>query len=147
MMKTQFFLLFAGFPTTTTTNCPSTHPWAYLDGDFCCATNREKVASEDGLLCDGSIIELTSSCCENSAYTACASPPCANKIDGKNQCSENTSYANHHMKITCLISDMHMHTQNPMNMNMQTRTVPALKALRIYQSVTYKLYRGLYFSY
>ena len=131
MMKTQFFLLFAGFPTTTTTNCPSTHPWAYLDGDFCCATNREKVASEDGLLCDGSIIELTSSCCENSAYTACASPPCANKIDGKNQCSEKTSYANHHIKITCLISDMHMHTLNPMNMNLHTRTVPALKALRI----------------
>ena len=73
--------------------CPSTRPWAYRNGDYCCATNREKIASKDGSLCDGSIIELKSTCCKNDDYSKCPSPPCTNKFDGKCHCSENTSYA------------------------------------------------------
>ena len=58
-------------------SCPSTHPWPYLNGIYCCATNREKNDSQkNGTLCDGSIIELGSACCENDEYHKCTSPPC-----------------------------------------------------------------------
>ena len=58
--------------------CPSKHPWAYQDGNYCCAENKEKIATEHGSLCDGSSISIESKCCANNDYAACASPPCAN---------------------------------------------------------------------
>ena len=57
--------------------CPSTHPWPYHNGNYCCATNRENNnPQKHGKLCDGSIIELESLCCENNEYYKCTSPPC-----------------------------------------------------------------------
>ena len=54
--------------------CPSTHPWAYYNGDYCCKNDKEKVKSSYGDTCDGSKISLTSLCCLNDEYVECEHP-------------------------------------------------------------------------
>ena len=51
--------------------CPSSHPFAYLGGSYCCKYNREKRYQPDGFFCDGSIISLDSKCCKFDVYTRC----------------------------------------------------------------------------
>ena len=57
--------------TVTKAHCPYTHPWAYLDGSYCCQFDEEGVASTDGERCDGSKISLNSSCCKEGANVNC----------------------------------------------------------------------------
>ena len=56
--------------------CPSTHPWSYYEGDYCCATNKEKINPPDGQKCDGSALEYDSVCCEDDDAVSCPDPPC-----------------------------------------------------------------------
>ena len=63
-------------------SCPSSHKYAYLNGEFCCRTNKEKIGSKDGYLCDGSEIGIESRCCENDDYSKCAHNRCHNHESG-----------------------------------------------------------------
>ena len=69
-------------PFLSVLTCPSSHQYAYLDGKFCCRTNKEKKGSGvDGDLCDGSEISIDSRCCENNDYTKCVYEKCINHPD------------------------------------------------------------------
>ena len=59
---------FKGEPTLY--ECPASHPYAYLKGDYCCKTSLEKNAGNEA--CDGSNISFESSCCENDAHVTCS---------------------------------------------------------------------------
>ena len=63
-------------------SCPSSHKYAYLDGKYCCRTNKEKNDSRlDGDLCDGSEIGIDSRCCENDDHVDCEYAKCINHKD------------------------------------------------------------------
>lgn len=63
-------------------SCPLSHKYAYLDGKYCCRTNKEKNRSgRDGHLCDGSVIGIDSRCCENNDYAKCGYQTCSNHKD------------------------------------------------------------------
>ena len=63
-------------------SCPLSHKYAYLDGKYCCRTNRERIGSGvDGDLCDGSEIGIDSRCCENNDYVKCVYEKCINHQD------------------------------------------------------------------
>ena len=63
-------------------SCPSSHKYAYLDGIYCCRTNKEKNDSaRDGDLCDGSEIGIDSLCCENDDHARCGYEKCINHKD------------------------------------------------------------------
>ena len=63
-------------------SCPSSHKYAYRHGEYCCRTNKEKIAIErDGDLCDGSEIGIDSLCCENDDWKLCGNRPCINHKD------------------------------------------------------------------
>ncbi|KAL5252859.1 hypothetical protein ACHWQZ_G015583 [Mnemiopsis leidyi] len=49
--------------------CPSSFPYAYLMGQYCCKTGKEAIGGDE--LCDGSDIGIDSSCCQDHAYTPC----------------------------------------------------------------------------
>jgi len=51
--------------------CPQSHPWAYLNGDYCCKYDMEKVYPPEGTTCDGSRIALNSTCCKDDAHAKC----------------------------------------------------------------------------
>ena len=63
-------------------SCPSSYKYAYLDGDYCCRTNKEKIGSgKEDDLCDGSEIGIDSRCCENNDYAKCEYERCINHKD------------------------------------------------------------------
>ena len=64
--------------------CPSTHPYVYYNGEYCCKTNKEKVHEPQGEKCDGSEIQRDSLCCENDGYTACPTDECASSAPEAN---------------------------------------------------------------
>ena len=52
--------------------CPSTHPFAYYDGEYCCESRYEKNNyKKQGKVCDGGLISLTSRCCRKDQHTTC----------------------------------------------------------------------------
>ena len=61
------FVLFTG----ASNQCPTSHKWAYFDGDYCCRYDTENVYAPEGTKCDGGKISLTSSCCKNNEFTTC----------------------------------------------------------------------------
>ena len=66
-------------------SCPSSHKYAYLNGRYCCRTNKEKISfGQDGDLCDGSEIGIDSRCCENNYFIKCAYGRCNNHKDAIN---------------------------------------------------------------
>ena len=68
-------------------SCPSTHKFAYRNGNNCCATKKEKIDSVDGEKCDGSELQLDSSCCENDDHAPCPSTPCSDyDVNTANKC-------------------------------------------------------------
>ena len=58
--------------------CPSTYPYAYLGGNYCCSTEFEKLNPPEGQHCDEGRITLQSPCCRDDDSVACPSPPCSN---------------------------------------------------------------------
>ena len=62
-------------------SCPSSHKYAYADGNYCCRTNKEKVDSQAGDCCDGSEISIDSCCCENDYHAKCGYEKCINHKD------------------------------------------------------------------
>ena len=63
-------------------SCPSSHKYVYLNGRYCCRTNKEKNnIGKDGDLCDGSEIGINSRCCENNAFIKCTYGRCSNHKD------------------------------------------------------------------
>jgi len=63
---------------STGSSCPASHPYVYHDGDYCCASNTEKVYAPEGERCDGGPISFTSSCCKDDQYVACSTNICSN---------------------------------------------------------------------
>ena len=62
-------------------SCPSSHKYAYFGGEYCCETNKEKIAfGINGDLCDGSEIGIESRCCEN-VFLKCGYGKCINHKD------------------------------------------------------------------
>ena len=59
--------MFAG----ASNQCPTSHRWAYLDGNYCCHYDTENVDAIEGARCDGGKISLTSSCCKKHEFTRC----------------------------------------------------------------------------
>ena len=55
--------------------CPITHPYAYRNGGYCCATKKEK-NSEGGTQCDGGELEKDSVCCEGDRWIECSCGAC-----------------------------------------------------------------------
>ena len=55
--------------------CPESFPNAYFYGQYCCASDYEKVNEIQGNQCNGSRIQLDSLCC-NGAYTPCPNGLC-----------------------------------------------------------------------
>ena len=55
----------------SSTQCPSTHKWAYLEGGYCCKFDIEHVDVNEGSRCDGSKISLASSCCKDHSWIKC----------------------------------------------------------------------------
>ena len=62
-------------------SCPSSHKYAYRHGEYCCRTNKEKIASPSHDLCDGSEIGIDSTCCENDDWKRCGNDNCINHED------------------------------------------------------------------
>ena len=58
--------------------CPGTHPFAYLDGTYCCKYGVEKVDVAVGERCDGGTISLNSVCCKDNEHTPCPIGLCKN---------------------------------------------------------------------
>ena len=56
--------------------CPFSHPYAYLNGSYCCKSNKEKISANDGSSCDGSEIKFNSTCCEENQFTRCSAESC-----------------------------------------------------------------------
>jgi len=54
--------------------CPKDHPWAYMDGMYCCKHDREHVYPNHGPTCDGGRISKASHCCKDFAYVKCPYP-------------------------------------------------------------------------
>ena len=63
--------------------CPSSHRYAFLNGQYCCRTNKENVIGTPTDSCDGSLISIDSSCCENDDYKECPFGTCKGKITKK----------------------------------------------------------------
>ena len=59
-------------------SCPSSHPFAYFNGEYCCQTNKEHVNTAHGYKCDGSSIGFNSLCCENHQLLQCPFDTCHN---------------------------------------------------------------------
>ena len=55
--------------------CPFSYPYAYGLGSKCCRTRYEK-ASASGPSCDGSPLDIRSTCCEHDNSVDCSLPPC-----------------------------------------------------------------------
>jgi len=67
-------------PADEANDCPATHPYVYYDGEYCCASDKEKVYKPQGALCDGSKIGRTSKCCLGDAYKKCPFGKCSNYV-------------------------------------------------------------------
>jgi len=63
---------------TAKDQCPVSHPYAYSDGQYCCASDYEKIYEPLGTKCDGSKIQLDSKCCHNDENTPCPRGTCTN---------------------------------------------------------------------
>merc|ERR1712227_741632 len=59
-------------------SCPASHPYVHHDGDYCCASNTEKVYAPEGERCDGGPISISSSCCKGDNYVPCSTNLCSN---------------------------------------------------------------------
>ena len=59
------------FHFSASLGCPLSHPFAYLNGDYCCKKNKEKVYPPEGAKCDGSSISIDSTCCVGDDYVRC----------------------------------------------------------------------------
>ena len=53
--------------------CPSSHPFAYSGGKYCCESNKEKNYKPHGSKCDGGILHIDSSCCRDDKHSKCQS--------------------------------------------------------------------------
>ena len=56
--------------------CPDSHPYAYYNGQYCCASDTEKTFEPQGTKCDGSKIQFDSLCCLDDQKIECPSENC-----------------------------------------------------------------------
>ena len=57
--------------------CPDSHPYAYFNGQYCCASEYENIYEPQGAKCDGGIIQYDSMCCANDEHIPCPSGICS----------------------------------------------------------------------
>jgi len=73
--------------------CPSSHPFVYYNGEYCCQSSQEKTYAPQGSQCDGSAISFTSKCCEGDKHVLCTKQPCANYEKKAPSCGSILKYA------------------------------------------------------
>jgi len=80
--------------------CPDSHPFAYFNGAYCCAVDKEKNYGPQGAKCDGSTIQRNSLCCLGDAYVKC---PDGKDCDDGNyyECPESYPNAYYNGKYCC----------------------------------------------
>ncbi len=54
-------------------SCPSSHPFAYLGGLYCCRYNRENSRPHLDANCNGEDLNKDSTCCYDDKYKKCQS--------------------------------------------------------------------------
>jgi len=82
--------------------CTATHPFAYLNGKYCCHHNKEKVYKPAGKTCDGGAISIGSTCCKDNAYAACAGgKKCGNYVATNSMCTAKYPFAYLNGKYCC----------------------------------------------
>lgn len=59
------------------TKCPSSHPYVYYNGQYCCNVDYEKFYPPQGDKCDGSTISRTSLCCGGGGMLCPTGPLCS----------------------------------------------------------------------
>ena len=74
--KLLLVFLLALFLQAESGKCPSSHPYVYYNGQYCCASTKEKVYVPQGDKCDGSSISRSSLCCEGDSFVRCPSGHC-----------------------------------------------------------------------
>ena len=77
-------------------SCPSSHPYAYLHGGFCCKTNREN-NFENNPECNGGVLTINSTCCEKGQNVKCHNKPCKSR----GECPTSHPYAYHYGAFCC----------------------------------------------
>ena len=63
--------------------CPSSHPYTYLNGDYCCSQSSEENRPDIGdiPLCDGGPLKFDSRCCKGDDYLPCPDGNCITRED------------------------------------------------------------------
>ena len=62
-------------------SCPKDFPYAFMEGDYCCKTQKENIfidydeldhnMTAEKSLCDGALIHWSSICCQDNNYKKC----------------------------------------------------------------------------
>ena len=70
------------------TTCTKDHPFAYLNGQYCCKTDQEKVNGGTSNevasgTCDGIGFSIESTCCKDDKYLKCPHTQCVTRTAGK----------------------------------------------------------------
>ena len=70
------------------TTCTKDHPFAYLNGQYCCETNQEKINGGTSNevasgTCDGIGFSIESTCCKDNKYLKCPHTQCVTRTAGK----------------------------------------------------------------
>ena len=71
---------------SSTAQCPSTHPYMFDNGAKCCANYMEKTLADTDPAdpnCTGGLLKVTSSCCLDDKFEACAAAVCLPYIQGE----------------------------------------------------------------
>merc|ERR1712008_167627 len=66
------------------TTCTKDHPFAYLNGQYCCETNQEKINGGTSNevasgTCDGIGFSIESTCCKDNKYLKCPHTQCVTR--------------------------------------------------------------------
>ena len=65
-------------------HCPTSHPYVYKYGEWCCQTKKEKIYTPQGEHCDGSVIQGNSLCCEGDRNIMCPDETCVDYLQKGN---------------------------------------------------------------
>jgi len=86
--------------------CPSSAPYSYHHGRYCCESTNQGFDDTLGTLCNGSEIYFTSACCETSSVK-CENPPCVDYNFATNftDCDASMVYQPNHKQYAtgCLV--------------------------------------------
>ena len=75
--------------------CTKDYPFAYLNGQYCCETNKELVSGGSSNeiasgTCDGIGFNIESTCCKDNKYLKCPHEQCVTRHEGIRLCKFDT---------------------------------------------------------